>query len=203
MAAPDRSKTNLCRIYKSLLPKNHGALVLKHRIHVCGLRNVSKTSEAIGAGHLVSAIEAHSFPKTPRNILRGRHLRLDMDDIAQAQPDMVLPSERHVLDLLDFVQSWDQKSPLLVHCFAGMSRSTACAYIAICALNPQADEERIGQSMRRLSATATPNRRLVALADDILGRDGRMIAAVSDMHACFNDVATPFSVGPSDFLETA
>ncbi len=175
---------------------------MKHRIHVCALRHVSKTAEAIGAGHLVSAIEAHSFPNTPRGILGGRHLRLDMDDIAQAQPDMVLPSEQHVLDLLNFVESWDQESPLLVHCFAGMSRSTACAFIAICALNPMADETRIAQSMRRLSATATPNRRLVALADEILGRDGRMITAVSDMHAPFLDVAAPFGVGLSDFRET-
>ena len=176
---------------------------MKHRIHVCALRHVPKTVEEIGAGHLVSAIEAQSFPNTPRGILRGRHLKLDMDDITQAQPETVLPSEQHVLDLLNFVESWDQKSPLLVHCFAGMSRSTACAFISICALNPKADEDRIAQSMSRLSATVTPNRRLVALADEILGRDGRMIAAVSDMHAKFVDVAAPFGVGLSDFMETA
>jgi predicted protein tyrosine phosphatase len=176
---------------------------LKHRIHVCALRHLPRTVETIGAGHLVSAIEAQSFPNTPKGIQRSRHLKLDMDDITQAHADMMLPSERHVQDLLDFVASWDQKSPLLIHCFAGMSRSTACAFIALCALNPKASEDRIGQAMRRLSETATPNRRLVALADDILGRDGRMIAAVSEMHAQFIDVAAPFGVGLTDFLETA
>ncbi len=176
---------------------------MKHRIHVCALRHVPRTAEAIGAGHLVSAIEAHSFPRTPKGILADRHLKLDMDDITQAQPDMTLPSERHVLELLDFVADWDQNSPLLIHCFAGMSRSTACAFIAICALNPETDEGRIARAMRRLSATATPNRKLVALADDILARDGRMIAAVSDMYAPFIDVAAPFGLGLGDFMETA
>jgi predicted protein tyrosine phosphatase len=176
---------------------------LKHRIHVCGLRDVSSTVREIGAGHLVSAIEGHSFPKTPRGILGSRHLKLDMDDITLAQPNLALPSERHVLELLDFVTDWDQNAPLLVHCFAGMSRSTACAFIALCALNVKSDEARIAQAMGRLSPTATPNRKLVALADDILGRDGRMIAAVSEMHAPFVDIAKPFGIGLTDLLETA
>jgi predicted protein tyrosine phosphatase len=126
-----------------------------------------------------------------------------MDDIAQAQPDMVLPSEQHVLDLLEFISSWDQRSPILVHCFAGMSRSTACAYIALCALNPKVREDRIAIVMQRLSATATPNRRLVALADDILARGGRMISAVSEMRSTFAQFAVPFGIGISDFMEAA
>ncbi len=176
---------------------------MKHRIHVCGLRNVPSTIESIGASHLVSAIEAASFPGTPTGIEPDRHLKLNMDDITEAQLHMTLPSERHVLELLDFVAEWDQKSPLLIHCFAGMSRSTACAFIALCDLNPKIDEARIAMAMRRLSATATPNRRLVAMADDILGRDGRMIAAVSNMHARFVDIAQPFGLGLDDFMETA
>jgi predicted protein tyrosine phosphatase len=176
---------------------------LKHRIHVCGLRSVPNTAEAIGAKHLVSAIEASSFPATPEGIADDCHLKLNMDDITEVQPSMTLPSERHVLELLDFVADWDQNSPLLIHCFAGMSRSTACAFIALCTLNPKVDESRIAMAMRRLSVTATPNRRLVALADDVLGRDGRMIAAVSDMHARFTDIAQPFAVGLGDFMETA
>jgi predicted protein tyrosine phosphatase len=177
--------------------------VLKHRIHVCALRHVSSTAHAIGASHLVSAIEAHSFPNTPHGILSGRHLMLDMDDITEAQVDMALPSEKHIVELLDFVTDWNQNAPMLVHCFAGMSRSTACAFIALCALNPKHTEARIAAAMSRLSPTATPNRRLVALADDILGRDGQMIAAVSRMHAPFVDVAQPFGIGLSDFMETA
>jgi predicted protein tyrosine phosphatase len=151
---------------------------------------------------LISAIEAHSFPRTPQGILSGRHLMLDMDDIIEPQPDLALPSEKHITDLLDFVIDWDQNAPMLVHCFAGMSRSTACAFIALCALNERHTEARIARAMARLSPTATPNRRLVALADDILGREGRMIAAVDQMRAPFVDVAQPFGIGLADFMET-
>jgi predicted protein tyrosine phosphatase len=65
-----------------------------------------------------------------------------------------------------------------VHCYAGISRSTAGAFIAACALNPKRDELTIAQAIRSLSATAMPNAMLVRHADRILAREGRMIAAV-------------------------
>jgi predicted protein tyrosine phosphatase len=64
------------------------------------------------------------------------------------------------------------------HCWAGVSRSTAAAYITACSLAPDRDEAEIAAALRLASPTATPNARFVALADDILGRQGRMVAAV-------------------------
>ncbi len=53
--------------------------------------------------------------------------------------------------------------------------------------------------MRRPLVTATPNRGFVAL-----GRyPHRMIAAASEMHARFVDIALPFGAGFDDFMETA
>lgn len=176
---------------------------MKQRIHVCALPDVSRTAAKIGAGHLVSAIEAPAFPITPKSIPRDRHLKLDVDDITRPKPAKILPSERHVLKLLDFVADWDQDSPLLIHCFAGASRSTACAYIALCALNPKVDEVRIADAIRRSCKTATPNRRLVALADNILERDGRMIEAVSTMNVRVKKFIRPFGLGESDLAEAA
>ncbi|MGD8355534.1 MAG: tyrosine protein phosphatase, partial [Methyloceanibacter sp.] len=68
--------------------------------------------------------------------------------------------------------------PLLIHCWAGISRSTAGAFVVLCALNPHADEHSLARALRRASPTAYPNRRIVALADIVLGRNGRMSAAV-------------------------
>ena len=59
---------------------------------------------------------------------------------------------------------------MLIHCFAGVSRSTAAAFIAACALAPNRDEATIARALRAASPTATPNARLVALADAALGR---------------------------------
>ena len=89
-----------------------------------------------------------------------------------------MPEEAHVADLLKFVRRWDRRAPLVVHCFAGISRSTASAYASVCALNPHRDEASIAQALRRASPTATPNIRIVSLADRLLQRDGRMIAAI-------------------------
>ena len=59
-----------------------------------------------------------------------------------------------------------------------ISRSTAAAYIVAAALAPREDEEALAGRLRAASATATPNARLVALADAELGRNGRMIRAI-------------------------
>src|SRR4029077_1502074 len=95
----------------------------------------------------------------------------------------------------DFVRNWDRKAPLVVHCYMGISRSTASAFASICALNPHRDEQSIAQALRRASPTATPNVRIVSLADRLLGRDGRMIAATETIgRGVFAAEAEPFGL---------
>jgi predicted protein tyrosine phosphatase len=86
-----------------------------------------------------------------------------------------------VHDLIRFVQGWDRRAPIVVHCYAGISRSTAGAFITACALNPKRGELTIARAIRGSSATAMPNTMLVGHADRILGRKGRMIAAVESL----------------------
>ena len=93
----------------------------------------------------------------------------------------MLPCETHVEDLIRFALDWDRGAPLLIHCWAGISRSTAAAFISLCALNPGADEYALAQALRHASPTAYPNRRLVALADRALARNGRMSHAVEQI----------------------
>jgi predicted protein tyrosine phosphatase len=81
--------------------------------------------------------------------------------------------------LVKFATRWDRAQPLVVHCFAGISRSTAAAFISACALAPERDEAEIAMRIRNASPTASPNPRLVALGDAYLGRQGRMVKAVT------------------------
>jgi predicted protein tyrosine phosphatase len=67
---------------------------------------------------------------------------------------------------------------MVVHCYAGISRSTAAAYTAACALNPARDEQQIAWDIRRASRTARPNARIVTIADRLLKRRGRMTHAI-------------------------
>lgn len=150
-------------------------------IHVCALAHVPDVAEESGASHLVSAINADLLPPTPASIACERHLMLDMHDITEVRAGTMPPNTEHVARLIDFVQDWDRKAPLLIHCFAGLSRSTAAAFIALCALNPRTPEDAIARALRRSSDTAVPNRLFVALADGLLRREGRMLTALGCM----------------------
>ncbi len=148
------------------------------RIHVCPLSKVAETARASGARSLVTLINAGTPVKRPAEIAPDRHLVVFLSDIVVEAEGHTLPSESHVTKLLSFVRRWDQAAPLLIHCWAGVSRSTAAAFVAACALRPNRDEAEIAQAVRMSSPTATPNARLVAIADAMLGRNGRMIAAI-------------------------
>ncbi len=94
---------------------------------------------------------------------------------------MTAPAEEHASALLGFVETWDQKLPIVVHCYAGISRSTAAAFITMCALRPNRPEAEIARNLRMASPSATPNIRLVGFADRLLGREGRMVAAIESI----------------------
>jgi predicted protein tyrosine phosphatase len=150
------------------------------RLYVCPLRRVEDVVASSGAGALVSLLSPpHEPPHLPA-IAPGRHLILGLADIVAPLEGHVLPVEGHVQALLDFLPRWERSRPLVIHCYAGVSRSTAAGFIALCALTP-APEIEIAEKLRRLSPSATPNRRLVALADTLLSRDGRMVAAVDSI----------------------
>jgi len=140
------------------------------RIYVCPLARIDETVAATGARSLVTLLNPGTPVERPAAIPAERHLYIGVADIVEAQPGQVLPAEAHVLELLAFARAWDRAEPLLIHCYAGVSRSTAAAFIAACAL---------ARALRAASPTATPNARLVALADAALERGGRMIDAVA------------------------
>jgi predicted protein tyrosine phosphatase len=130
--------------------------------------------------HLLTLLD-QPFVPTPESIHSERHLRLRMHDIVEAVEGGVVPESSHVAELIAFGKTWDRTAPLLVHCWAGISRSTAAAYILLCDLHGSGAEERIAQGLRFHAPHAQPNRLLIRHADLLLGREGRMIAAVDMM----------------------
>jgi predicted protein tyrosine phosphatase len=149
------------------------------RLHVCSLALIAETVDKTGARSLVTLLSPGTAIERPTTIHPERHLHLAVSDIVEAMPGHVLPDASHLDELLGFVRAWDRTEPMLIHCFAGVSRSTAAAYIAACALAPERDEFAIARALRAASPTASPNARLVALADDALGRGGRMNEAIA------------------------
>ncbi|MGO9675177.1 MAG: tyrosine phosphatase family protein [Methylocella sp.] len=165
------------------------------RLHVCSLAKVPEIVRATGARSLVTLIDQGTRVERPSEIAAERHLFVSMSDIVVAIDGHILPSDAHVVALLDFAQRWDRMAPMLIHCYAGISRSTAAAFITACALSPHRDEHEIAAEIRRNSPTATPNARLVALGDAMLQRSGRMNAAIEKIGRgadCFE--GTPFAL---------
>jgi predicted protein tyrosine phosphatase len=108
-------------------------------------------------------------------------LTLRFHDIDAPRAGLTAPSRAMVADLLAFARDWREPGPLLVHCWMGISRSTAAALVIACALDETEDEIKIAGALRRASPTATPNALIVSLADDLLARGGRLTAAAAAM----------------------
>jgi predicted protein tyrosine phosphatase len=147
-------------------------------IHVCSLARLHETVAATGARHVVSLLAREDRVSRPATVAATDHLWLQLHDISAPLDGYEMPEVKHVEKLVAFVRDWPRQMPLVVHCFAGISRSTAAAFVSVCALNPEASERAVAAALRRASPTATPNIRIVTLADQYLGRGGRMIRAV-------------------------
>jgi predicted protein tyrosine phosphatase len=150
-------------------------------IIVCGLNAAQGQIDQHGAKTIISILG----PETPHRDFIGidptQHLRLTFNDINAVTPGLLEPQERDAARLVDFISAWDQKAPMLIHCWAGISRSTASAFTALCVLRPHTDEVELAQGLRTASPSATPNRMITSQVDQLLGRQGRMLKAVESI----------------------
>jgi predicted protein tyrosine phosphatase len=126
---------------------------------------------------MITLLSPEHMIETPGGMEPARHLRLGLNDVADAGASEMPPSASHVDTLIAFGRTWDGDAPMLVHCWAGVSRSMAAAYILLCDRLGPGNERDIAQAMRRRAPHAYPNPLMVKLADRALGRDGRMVVA--------------------------
>jgi predicted protein tyrosine phosphatase len=150
-------------------------------IHVCSLAALTETVRRTGASHVLTVMANVDQVQRPASVLPSNHLKISFDDIIEPIDGYMAPTAEHVEQMLTFVRGWDRNAPLVIHCYAGVSRSTASAFAAACALNPHRDEMEIARKIRAASPIASPNRLIVGLADKALGRDGRMLRALDDI----------------------
>jgi predicted protein tyrosine phosphatase len=153
----------------------------RFEIKIGGLHSIGALVPEFRPTHLLGILD----PLTPQPAVYDHEphsrttLLVRFQDIDASQPDG--PTAEHVAKIIAFadqVRSAHARAParLLVHCHAGISRSTASAYIA---LARDFGLERADDAFRQLLRTTVnpwPNRRLVSLADDALGARGRLLA---------------------------
>jgi predicted protein tyrosine phosphatase len=128
--------------------------------------------------HVVSLL-APGAEVAPPPVPADRWLHLEFHDIAAEAPGLTAPSPAHIARLLAFLRAGALEGELLIHCLAGVSRSPAAAYVAACLRGGAGREAEIAGRLRARAPTATPNPRVIALADQALGRRGAMVAAIA------------------------
>lgn len=148
-------------------------------IVVSPLSRIAEMAVRHKAREMISLLAEKQDFHRPAVIDPARHLKLGVNDISFAGTgDLIAPQDEHVRQIIDFVREWDQSSPLVIHCWMGVSRSPAAALIASLAVRPEEDDEALAARLRTASPFATPNTRLIEIGDRLLGRGGRLVAAV-------------------------
>ena len=166
-------------------------------IYVSSLADMPGLVRRFGVRDLVSVIQADAQPPTPVEVDPQRHYRCAVHDIVEWRPGEVLPQADHIADLIAFLGTWDGESPLLTHCHAGVSRSTAVALIAH--VLQTRDPSKSATALRKASPYAWPNRRIVALADSLMGFDGALIEAREAMGAAIWETDPDYVKKPGRF----
>jgi predicted protein tyrosine phosphatase len=153
------------------------------RLTICGLQELGTFRDA-AVTHVLSILDP-SYPDPQDFVAYGPHKRLTLrfDDILDPAPGQLPPERHHIEALLEFgkgltAPEGDPLAHLLVHCHAGISRSTASMTTLLAEARPEADEDELFAHIRAIRPQAWPNSRMIALADELLGRSGRLVAAL-------------------------
>lgn len=148
-------------------------------ILVTPLSAIEKTIRHYRPSHMVTLLSPEHMIETPPGVVPDAHLRLGINDIVDPAFGDAPPAVEHIDRLIGFGRGWDADAPLLVHCWAGISRSTAAAYILLCDRFGPGCETDLAKALRRRAPHAFPNPLMVQIADRTLGRGGRMAEAVA------------------------
>jgi predicted protein tyrosine phosphatase len=162
---------------------------------VSPLRHVPDLVATRKPSHVLTLLAPEIAPPLCPGVPAARHLKLTFNDVIAPLTGFIAPDPLIVQAILEFGDAWDGTRPMLVHCSAGISRSTAAAYIIACERMGTGSEEACAVRLRSAAPSATPNSLMVAIADEVLERGGRMVAAI----AAIGRGADAFEGTPFDF----
>lgn len=154
--------------------------LLRHRLTICGVRELDGFA-ASGVSDVLSILDpAQPEPPVFTGYAPHRRTTLRFHDVVLPAEGYTLPGAGDVRGILDFGEQLAARGDaghLLVHCFAGVSRSTAAAAMLMAQRNPGREEQAF-MALLEIRPRAWPNSHMVALADAMLGRRGRLRAGL-------------------------
>ena len=152
-------------------------------IAVCGIEELSGHC-TLGATHVLSILDPdHPVPEAFGTFGEHAKLELRFHDIVDPRPGEIVPDRTHVDAILAFGRTLQtERASLLVHCHAGISRSTASMALLIAQAVPDMPAADVLRAVHGVREKAWPNLRLVELGDAALGRGGTLVAATHALH---------------------
>jgi predicted protein tyrosine phosphatase len=147
-----------------------------HKVTICGISELPLHSMA-GISHVLSIIDTHEpRPAALDDYFEIEHLLIRFDDVVAEYPGFEACTPQHIATVLEFGERVHAApgSHVLVHCHAGISRSTAAAAILMCQHAPGQEEEAF-LKLLGMRKHGWPNTRMVEFADDLLKRDGALM----------------------------
>jgi predicted protein tyrosine phosphatase len=162
------------------------------RVTVCGLEELAGP-RAVDATHVLSIMDpGWPEPEALRSFDVHRRLKLRFHDVIDPSPEWIAPERWDVELLLAFGRNLGTVRSdigeeaihphLLVHCHAGVSRSTAAAILLLAQRDPVMPAEDAVLEVVRLRPQAWPNLRMIEFGDELLGRDGEIVSAVVGLY---------------------
>lgn len=155
-------------------------------IYVSRLAVAREVARILGPSHIISLLDPDMRDRVPSFEAPAKRFELFFYDQERADVAAIVgEATRELVTILRQIQGDSRCMPVrvLIHCHAGASRSPAAAYIALALLRPQASATALFNELMCIVPKPWPNSRMVAVADDLLGREGRLLEAVETYKA--------------------
>jgi len=155
-------------------------------ITVCGLEELAGHGTT-GVSHVLSILDPdHPVPEAFGTYGEHEKLEVRFHDIIDETPGLLMPQPEHVESILalgrDLMAEPAATARLLVHCHAGVSRSTASMALILAQALPEQAAHTILMLVYGIREKAWPNLRLMEIGDAMLGRDGALVEATHALH---------------------
>jgi predicted protein tyrosine phosphatase len=164
----------VCPINRAVASMSNATL----NITVCGLLELNDYS-SVECDYIVSILDPDT-PEPEALSTFGPHSRctLRFHDAVSEQGSLILPESHHIRQLLTFGSPIKPQHHVLVHCFAGLCRSTAAALLLLAQSDRASAPQTAVRRLLEIAPHAWPNARMLQLGDEILGYDGSLVEAM-------------------------
>src|SRR5882672_4030984 len=109
-------------------------------LYVCSLSGLSHVAAGLDRFDMLTLLSPSREGEHHRALRCERHLELSFHDVTEAKPGLVAPDRAIMRAILDFARE-ARDHAILIHCWAGISRSSAAAYVIACERNPDFERE--------------------------------------------------------------